>query len=117
MTQASRQALIEVLFLALYLDDHLSLTEDDVLSTALDSLGWDSPKPREQFILNAFSVAREASNCDLESEKFLNTRINIIKEDGQEGPALTWFHRVLGADGITPSEQHFLNRIEGRFYP
>ena len=117
MTQDSRQALIEVLFLALYLDDHLSLTEDEVLSTALESLGWDSPKPREQFILSAFSAAREASDCDLKSEEFLNGRVATIKADGQEGPALTWLHRVLGADGITPSEQYFLNRLEGRFYP
>ena len=43
--------------------------------------------------------------------------VATIKADGQEGPALTWLHRVLGADGFTPSEQHFLNRLEGRLYP
>ena len=50
MTQDSRQVLIELLFLSLYMDDHLSLAEDGVLNDALESLGWDSPASREQFI-------------------------------------------------------------------
>jgi uncharacterized tellurite resistance protein B-like protein len=117
MTQDSRQALIELLFLSLYLDQHLSLTEDDVLTTAMDSLGWESPKPREQFILSAFAAAREASTCDLKTEQFLLGRVEIIKADGVQADALTWLYRVLGADGITASEQRFLNTLEARFYP
>lgn len=117
MTQESRQALIELLFLSLYLDAHLSLTEDDVLTTAMDSLGWESSKPREQFILSAFAVAREASVCELKSETFLQSRIEIIKAAGVGAEAYTWLNRVLGADGITASEQRFLSRLEARFFP
>jgi hypothetical protein len=36
MTQESREALIELLFLALYLDNHQSLAEDDILNEALE---------------------------------------------------------------------------------
>jgi hypothetical protein len=117
MTQDSRQALIELLFLSLYLDQHLSLTEDDVLTTAMDALGWESPKSREQFILSAFATAREASSCELKTEGFLKGRVEIIKADGAQGDALTWLYRVLGADGISPSEQRFLGTLEARFYP
>jgi hypothetical protein len=117
MTQDSRQALIELLFLSLYLDAHLSLTEDDVLTTAMDSLGWESAKPREQFILSAFALAREASACELQSETFMQSRIEIIKAAGVGAEAYTWLNRVLGADGITASEQRFLSRLEARFFP
>lgn len=117
MTQDSRQVLIELLFLSLYLDNHLSMAEDEVFSAALDSLGWDSPFPRDKFIFAAFSGARAAASDAIQSEAFLNARTGIIKRDGQEGPALTWLYRVLGADGISESEKRFLNQIEARLYP
>jgi hypothetical protein len=117
MTQESREALIELLFASLYLDNHLSLSEDDVLTSALETLGWESSNSRENFVFKAFSAAREATACDLKTEEFLSARVDRIKADGLEGPALTWLYRVLGADGISPSEQRVLSQMEKRFYP
>ena len=117
MTQESRQVLIELLFLSLYLDNQLSLAEDEVINEALDSLGWESENPREKFILRAFASAREAAEDAIKTEAYLNSRTGLIKRDGEEGPALTWLYRVLGADGISPEENRFLNHIEKRLYP
>jgi hypothetical protein len=117
MTQESRQALIELLFLSLYLDEHLSLAEDDVLNQALESLGWESPKPRENFIFSAFNTARQAAASGDKTEEFLATRADLIKRAGEEGPALTWLSKVLGADGISPTEKYFLGKLEARLYP
>lgn len=117
MTQDSREVLIELLFLSLYLDNHLSMSEDEVLDAALDALGWDSPKPREKFIFSAFSAARAAAACPIKTEEFLAARLGVIKRDHVEGPALTWLSRVLGADGITSDEQRFLGQLEARLYP
>ena len=117
MTQDARQVLIELLFLSLYLDGELSLAEDDVFGEALEKLGWDSPFPRERFVFSAFAGAREAAADAIRTEAFLDARTGILKRDGQEGPALTWLYRVLGADGISPSEEHFLKQIEARLYP
>lgn len=117
MTQESRQVLIELLFLSLYLDDHLSLAEDEVLNDALDSLGWDSPQPREKFIFRAFSGAREVAADAIKTEEFLGTRADLIKRDGDEASALTWLYKVLGSDGISESEKRFLGQVEARLYP
>ena len=116
MTQNSRQALIELLFLSLYLDNHLSLAEDDVLTDALNHLGWDSVHPRETFIFQAFANAREASTDGMKIEAFLIQRSDIIKTDGAAAKALTWLTKVLGADGITPSDERFLHRLEKRLF-
>jgi hypothetical protein len=116
MTQNSRQAIIELLFLALYLDNHLSLAEDDVLTTALDSLGWESPHPRETFIFQAFAKAREASADEAQIDGFLNERASVIKRDGSSASGITWLYKILGSDGISPSEERFLNRLEKRLF-
>lgn len=117
MTQDSRKAIIELLFLSLYTDDHLSLAEDGVLSQALESLGWDSPSPRENFIFSAFASARDAIADEAKTEAHFTSRAEIIKDDGSEGEALTWLARVLGSDGLTAEEKRFLARLEDFWYP
>jgi len=116
MTQDSREALIELLFLALYMDDHLSLAEDGVVSNALESIGWESAHPREICILNAFSKAREAHSCALKTEEFLAVRADVIKKAGAESTALTWLYKVLGADGISSTEERYLKQLEKRWF-
>ena len=117
MNQDSRKAIIELLFLALYQDDRLSLAEDEVLTSALDSIGWDSPQPREICVLNAFGVAREASTCAIRTEAFLVERTDVIKQSGDSATALTLLSKVLAADGLTLSEERFLSKIEKRLFP
>ena len=117
MTQETRQVLIELLFLSLYLDEQLSLAEDELLTTALDSLGWDSPTSREQFIFAAFTKAREAGACPVKTEAYLAGRTGQVKRDGEESTSMTWLYRVLGSDGISPSEQRFLSQLEARLFP
>ena len=116
MTQDSREALIELLFLALYLDDHLSLAEDGVVTSALESIGWESVHPREICILNAFSKAREAHTCELKTEEYLSARADVIKKAGAESTALTWLYKVLGADGISSTEDRYLKKLEKRWF-
>lgn len=117
MTQDCRKAIIELLFLSLYMDDHLSLAEDEVLNEALESLGWESPVPRERFIFAAFASAREATADEAKAEAHFISRSDIIKRDGGEAEALIWLSRVLGADGLTATEKRFLSRLEQRLYP
>lgn len=117
MTQNSRQALVELLFLALYLDDFLSLAEDELLGKALDALGWESPNSREIFIFSAFSAAREAASCAAKTEQFLNERAELLHADGEEAAAMIWLHKILASDGLTANEAHFLGQLQARLYP
>ncbi len=116
MTQNSREALIELLFLSLYLDNHLSLAEDGVLTDALNHLGWDTLRPRETFIFQAFANAREAAGEPAKVEEFLSKRAEVIRADGAVPQSYTWLTKVLGADGISPAEERFLHRLEKKLY-
>jgi hypothetical protein len=117
MTQDSRKAIIELLFLALYMDDHVSLAEDGVLTEALDSLGWESDKPREAFVFSAFAASREAFKSLENTQRFFNERTDVIRRDGAEAEATTWLTRVLAADGLTGTEKYFLKQLQGKLYP
>lgn len=112
MHQTSRAALIELLFLALYIDDRLSLAEDAALEKALNALGWESPQPKEIFILNAFARAREASSCEEKTNIFLSQRANVIVADEESSAAFDWLGKVLAADGVSMSEARFLEKVQ-----
>ena len=117
MTQDSRQALIELLFLALYMDDHLSVAEDEVLTEALDSLGWESARSRETFLLAAFSSARTAAGDIEKTNECFSSRAGIIKRDGCEAESLTWLTKVFAADGLTRTEKFVLSQLQEFWYP
>lgn len=116
MTQEARKAIIELLFLSLYMDDQLSLAEDSVLTEALENLGWESPEPRERFILSAFGSARSAATDPAHSHTFITGRAGIIKQQGGQAEAFTWLTRALASDGLTPAEQRFLSRLEAELF-
>lgn len=117
MTQPSREAIIELLLLSLYLDDHLSMAEDAALESALQSLGWESEKPKDICILNAFARARRATASDESTRQYIDERVAVIQADGQEAVALEWLGKVLAADGLTQPEERFLHRLHDRFFP
>jgi hypothetical protein len=117
MTQDSRQSLIELLFLSLYLDNHLSLAEDEVLTTALDALGWEAEFPREIFIFQAFAKARAAAGDELKTDAFLASHADLLHGNGTSASALTWLYKILGSDGISMAEERFLKKLEKRLFP
>lgn len=117
MTQHSRQALIELLFASLYLDNQLSAAEDQAFTDALEALGWESSASREAFVAGAFTTAKEAVEDEIKTEEFLIARTAEIKGNGDEADAMIWLSRVLGADGIESAEKRFLDQIQARLYP
>lgn len=112
MNHDTRQALIELLLLALYLDNHLSLLEDEMLENALKSIGWSASNPDDVSITDAFATAREASTSELKTEEFLKHRASLLKDAGEAELAYNWLGRILGADGFTGSESGFLHRAK-----
>ncbi len=116
MKQEAREALIELLFLSLYLDDHLSLAEDDILTKSLDAIGWESPVSRDAFLLKAFSVARRAVSNGVAIDGFLESRAASIRNAGEQGFALTWLVNVLAADGLSSTEEHFIRKLEEQLF-
>jgi hypothetical protein len=111
MTQKSREAILDLLFLALYIDNHLSLAEDTALESAIRELGWDSTRPREIFLLNAFARARETIKSLEQIQAVMADRAAVIRADNQGTTALELLARVLASDGLTSGEQHMLKEF------
>jgi hypothetical protein len=112
MDTASQQDLIELLFLALYQDGHLSVEEDSMLQKALTALGWEEGEERGPSVGGAFAAVREANSSDDTKELFLWERAGRLKAAGHSIVALEWIGKVLASDGLGTEEKQFLDRAE-----
>jgi hypothetical protein len=110
METAAQQDLIELLFLALYHDDHLSVDEDSMLQKALAALGWKPDEKTGPSVGKAFAAVREANSCEATKETYLTERVSRLKVAGHSALALEWLGKVLASDGLDASEELFLER-------
>lgn len=112
MDTDTRKAMVELLLLAPYLDNHLSAIEDEVLERALRAIGWNPSKAGDVCLTTAFSVVREAGSSELKTETFMQERTAVIRSAGEAALAFDWLGRILGSDGMAESENQFLQRAK-----
>lgn len=108
----SNQDIVELLFLALYQDGHLSIEEDSMLQKALVALGWEESEETGPSVKKAFDSYREANSSDEAREAYLTERAARIKAAGNSPLALEWLGKVLASDGLDDNEGWFLKRVE-----
>lgn len=112
MTISHQQDFLELLFLALYQDGHLSTDEDEMLQTALNRLGFKLDEEKGPSVSRGFSAVREANSCEATKELFLKTRTDRLKEGGHAALTLEWLGKVLASDGLDGQELRFFERVE-----
>jgi hypothetical protein len=110
METETRKAMVELLLLAPYLDNHLSVLEDEALERALTMIGWNSSRPDELSLTAAFAKVWEVGDCEIKTDQFMCERAAVIKADGQSSLAFEWLGRIIGSDGVSESEKGFLKR-------
>ena len=112
MNQECAQALVELLFLAVNLDDRLTMPENEVLEKALVSLGWSHGGSGPVDVTKAYQSVSAVAHCEARTEEFLQIRTKLLKDEGHGIVAYDWIGRILGADGIDAGEKYFLDRLE-----
>jgi hypothetical protein len=115
MTQAEREALLDLLILSIFTDSHLSLKEDEALQTALEKVGWGATKPRDIFICTSMNRARKAADSETTLNDYLSSRASVFREAASQSAALNLLQQVFASDGTAPSEGAFLARVKASF--
>jgi hypothetical protein len=116
MNIETRKAMVELLLLAPYLDKHLSLVEDEALERALTAIGWNPSRPDDVCLGSAFALVREAGTCELKTYEFMRERTAILKSAGESTLAFEWLGRILGSNGLSADESHFLKQAKSLLF-
>jgi hypothetical protein len=112
MIQNQREALVDLLNLSLFVDAHVSLSEDAALQSALDKIGWEGSKPREIFSYASVSRARKASESPETMAEYIASRTSVLADPAMQTTAVEIIQSVLAGDGVSKEESAFLQQIK-----
>jgi hypothetical protein len=114
-TQPQREALIELMCLAVFTDGRISPAEEKAMTHALKKLGWESDRPREFVLLRALQEARELTGDDECVVSFLAVRAGLFETKEEHELALKFLMMVLEIDGMGEDKDTFLARVQAAF--
>ncbi|WPJ98080.1 hypothetical protein SH580_10250 [Coraliomargarita algicola] len=114
LQQAEREAIIDLLLMAIYVDQHLSLAETKEFDHAADSLGWDSSTGPSVYICNATDRARTARISEELTADFIAYVAERLSENSKPR-ALELLNRLFQSDGLTDKEKGFLQQVRVAF--
>ncbi len=115
LKQAEREAILDLLLLATYVDDHLSLSESKEFDDAADALGWESNTGPSVYISNATGRARTARSSEAATSQFIDYVAERLISNGSKERALELLNRLFIADGKTDKEKAFFKQVEVAF--
>ena len=115
LQQPEREAIIDLLLLAIYVDNHVSLGETQEFDDATDALGWDSTTGPFVYINAATSRARDVRLSEDAIGEFIRFAASRLTSAGSKARALTLLNRLLMSDGKTEKEAAFFKQVEAAF--
>lgn len=115
LTQPQREALIELLCLAVLIDGRVTPSEETAVIHALKKLGWESEKPRELVLLHALTEARDIVDDEKCVVAFLASRAGLFTTEEDRDTAMKFLMLVLEIDGMDETKDTFLARMQAAF--
>lgn len=115
MTQLQREALLDLLHIAILTDAHISLKEDEQLQSAINAIGWDSTRPREIHMLNSIARARRATDTAQTIAEFIAVRAGQFDTPTSQEDAVATLQSLLASDGLSSDEAAFISQVRSSF--
>lgn len=109
MTQSQREALFDILALAIHADALVSLTEEDLIQQGFVQRGWKPVRTRTAFMEASFERAREAADSDDAMMDYLTERAAEFAGATAQKEARNAVRTVLETDGTPAEDQEFFH--------
>ena len=115
LQQDEREAIIDLLLLGIYYDDHLSLGESEEFRSVVNSIGWESELEVSGYINNAILRVRSIRSSDETCSDFIRQIAKRLTSAGSRERALKLLNRLFRTDGKTNIEKAFFQQVEAAF--
>lgn len=112
MLQKHREALFDLLTLAIYADAHISLTEESLLESAFIAEGWEAEFPKSLYIDQAFARARVAAESDEATANYIKERAGVFTDKGSQIEVCGVIRGILARDGLATGDSKFLEQLQ-----
>lgn len=109
MTQSQREALFDILALAIHADALVSLTEEELIAQGFVQRGWKPVRARAAFIEKSLERAREAADSDDAMMDYLMDRAAVFSSAAAQQEVCAAIRAILEADGEPAEDQEFFH--------
>ncbi|MGB0414814.1 MAG: hypothetical protein ACPGJU_10265 [Coraliomargarita sp.] len=112
LEQPEREAIVDLLIIAIYVDNHLSLAESAELEESAGVLGWESVTDLDTYISTATARARDARSAESLRAEYIQHAVERLSSDASKERALELLNKVFLADGKNEVEKAFFKQVE-----
>lgn len=112
LEQKEKEAIIDLLMLAIYADNHLSLAEDKILKEEFEKMRWVSVTGIDIYLAEATARARSALTSEVARKEFLEFIGERLTSRPARGKALDLLSKVFYSDGTTEKEKEFTEAVK-----
>ena len=105
LTQAQREAIVDLLNYCMYADNLIFLAEDRLIANTVAKFNWDSKVPFDQFDVKSVSNARNARESQVYKDRFLASIRDRLDTAAVKGQALDLCQELFLADGARSDEE------------
>lgn len=105
--------MVDLLYLSIYVDNHLSLVEEKKVEDELRNAKWDGPDSSILYIGDAITRARNAKADAAYKGEYLASIADRLDE--KKITAIEALDKVLSSDGTNSREAAFLKEVRSAF--
>lgn len=111
MTQAAREAIVDLLHFGVYVDSHIALAEDAMVEATARTLNWDPNISFDYYEGKSIGEVRRVRKDEKEREEFFQTVRDRLPNPADRKLALKLVEQLFAADGTTAVETESLPMI------
>ncbi len=110
--QTQKEAMIDLCLLGMYLDDLISLAEQDFMETEFMHLKWNSETAFSIYLQRAISKIRLVKADPQKAQDFLQNISERLESNELKIVASSELEKLLAADGVVKLEEDFLAEVK-----
>lgn len=112
LTQKQCEAFADILVLAMCIDGHFSLAEEEEIQKEIESIGWDENLSPALHLNASIAKARDIIGQPEKVRIYLEALVPIIGEPEISNFIFAETNKVLGSDGINTAEGVFSSQLK-----
>jgi len=111
-----RQALLDLLVLGMYSDDNLTMAEDALVQTLLDTFEFDSDYSRNRYLDASIARVREKARTAASERAYAMSLAHNFSSPENQHAVYSMLERLLASDdGVTAKENRLLSVVKEVF--
>lgn len=111
LTQKQCEAVADILVLAMCIDGHFSLTEEEKIISKISSLGWDPDLSPDHHLNLSIARARDVADSPEKTKIYVEKRAEVLADSEIKKFAFEKAVNLLNSDGLKKEEGTFIIQL------